>query len=129
MPQKIIFGNEAWWQRKIGKENVATDFGRSGFDVPNAFVPNRFGGNGGYYDLNNPTNEVFYPISEFVQNYRLIVYNRWGEMVFESTDINIGWDGYYRGQLSPQDVYVWKVDITYVDGFQMSEAGDLTLLH
>jgi gliding motility-associated-like protein len=99
------------------------------FDVPNAFVPNRFGGNGGYYDLNNPTNEVFYPISEFVQNYRLIVYNRWGEMVFESTDINIGWDGYYRGQLSPQDVYVWKVDITYVDGFQMSEAGDLTLLH
>ncbi len=98
------------------------------FDAPNAFIPNPYGGNGGAYDPNSLSNEVFHPLSEYVEEFRMVVYNRWGEMVFESNDINIGWDGYYRGELSAQDVYVWKIDITYVDGFRISKAGDLTLL-
>jgi len=98
------------------------------FDAPNAFTPNPYGGSGGYYDPTSLTNQVFHPMSEYVIDFHMLIFNRWGEIVFESFDINIGWDGYYRGELSAQDVYVWKIDITYVDGYQISEVGDLTLL-
>ena len=98
------------------------------FDVPNAFVPNAEGGSGGYYDPASLSNEVFYAISEYVDDFHMLVFNRWGELVFESFDINIGWDGYYRGELSAQDAYVWKIDITYVDGQRFTQAGDVSLI-
>jgi len=56
------------------------------------------------------------------------IYNRWGELIFESFDIDIGWDGYYRGRLSPQDVYVWKIMLQFGDGTVVQKAGDLTLV-
>ena len=45
-----------------------------------------------------------------------------------STDIEIGWDGYYLGELSQQDVYIYKIQATYIDGRSESYVGDLTLL-
>ncbi|HYG52734.1 MAG TPA: gliding motility-associated C-terminal domain-containing protein, partial [Flavobacteriales bacterium] len=59
---------------------------------------------------------------------RLLIFNRWGELIFESTDVNKGWDGYYRGVICTQDVYVWKADVTFIDGREFSATGDLTLL-
>ena len=41
--------------------------------------------------------------------------------MFESKDPLIGWDGMYRGQLSKQDVYVWKVKAKFTDGTQLTE--------
>jgi gliding motility-associated-like protein len=55
------------------------------------------------------------------------IYNRWGELVFESLDINTGWDGYYRGQLSQQDVYIYQLWIRFVDDKEIEKKGDLTL--
>jgi PKD repeat protein len=98
------------------------------FDVPNAFIPSADGGNGGTYDANSMSNDVFFPRTEYVANFHMSIFNRWGEMVFESNDVNIGWDGYYRGQLSAQDVYIWKIDVVYLNGSQISEVGDLTLI-
>ena len=98
------------------------------FDTPNAFTPNSDGGNGGYYDPNSLSNEVFFPRMELVAEYHLMIFNRWGELIFESTDINIGWDGYYRGELSAQDAYVWKIEATFLDGTTLNKVGDLTLL-
>ena len=40
------------------------------------------------------------------------IYNRWGELMFETTDINQGWDGYFRGKLQNNDIYVYKVKVT-----------------
>ena len=57
----------------------------------------------------------------------MIIFNRWGELIFESFDINIGWDGYYRNKICQQDVYVYKVNITWTDGSKTIEAGDITL--
>jgi gliding motility-associated-like protein len=56
------------------------------------------------------------------------IFNRWGELIFESTDVNIGWDGYYRGKLCKQDVYVWKVTGKFSNGDLFTLAGDVTLL-
>lgn len=94
---------------------------------PNAFTPNTTGPTGGQYVVNDPANNVFYPIHTGVREYRLEIYNRWGEFLFRSTDINIGWDGYYRGELSPMGVYVWKVWVTCHSGKKIEDIGDVTL--
>ncbi len=96
--------------------------------VPNAFTPNPNGGNGGYVVNGEYSNDVFYPMVEGAEDYRFTVYNRWGEQLFESNDIKIGWDGYYRGVLCKQDVYVWKVELFFSDGSKKIKTGDLLLL-
>lgn len=96
--------------------------------VPNAFTPNPNGGSGGYVVNGEYSNDVFYPMVEGAEDYRFTVYNRWGEQLFESNDIKIGWDGYYRGVLCKQDVYVWKVELFFSDGSKKIKTGDLLLL-
>lgn len=105
--------------------------------TPNAFMPNKggpnsgsgSGSNGGNYDPDNPSDQVFFPYVEHAEEYHLMIYNRWGELVFQSFDINQGWDGYYKGKISAQDVYLWKLNVTFTDGVQKELIGDLTLLH
>ena len=96
---------------------------------PNAFRPDPSGPSGGYYDRDaiNP-NTVFYPFNAGVEEYRLDIFNRWGEHLFTSTDIDIGWDGYYQGKIAKQDVYVWKVQGTFINGKPFVDAGDVTLM-
>ncbi len=95
--------------------------------IPNAFTPNGGGSNGGGYDPNDLSNDVFYPFIRFVKDFQMRIWNRWGELVFESNDIKQGWDGYYRGQLSQQDVYVYRVWVRFVDDREAERMGDLTL--
>jgi large repetitive protein len=94
---------------------------------PTAFTPNPNGGNGGVWDPNSLDNDVFYPFARFVEDFRMRIFNRWGELIFESNDMRIGWDGYYRGQLSPQDVYVVQTWFRFVDGKRIEKLTDLTL--
>lgn len=71
------------------------------FYHPNAFTPD-----GDNY------NQVFKPVmtSGFqVDTYNMEVYDRWGELVFTSNDINTGWDGKYKGKLCQDGTYVWKI--------------------
>jgi PKD repeat protein len=95
---------------------------------PNAFSPNSNGSNGGAYNPNATDNDIFFPVFAGVDDYHLMIFNRWGELIFESFDINIGWDGYYRGELSQQEVYVWKAEVKFTDGRSETFVGDLTLL-
>jgi len=71
----------------------------------------------------------FPPIREKVTNYKLQVFNRLGMLIFESRDINKPWNGYYKGQLCPQGVYVWYVEGKYANGKPFKKVGDVTLLH
>lgn len=95
--------------------------------VPTAFTPDPNGGSGGTWDPNDLSNDIFYPFADHVDDFRMRIFNRWGELVFESDDIRRGWDGYYRGQLSPQDVYVVQTWFRFVDGKQIEKLSDLTL--
>lgn len=97
-------------------------------DFPNAFTPDPNDANGGYYDPLGYNNNVFFPMHAGVTEYNLQIFNKWGELLFESTDVNRGWDGYYRNQMCKQDVYVWKVRARFVDGQRYERAGDVTLL-
>ena len=95
---------------------------------PNVFTPNPNGPSGGGYTLFDLSNDVFFPYTYGVIEYQLEIFNRWGEQIFESLDIKQGWDGYYRGQLCQQDVYVWKAYIKLNNGKVYHLNGDVTLL-
>ncbi|MFO8068191.1 MAG: PKD domain-containing protein [Bacteroidales bacterium] len=95
---------------------------------PNAFTPSITGSSGGYYDPANITNEVFFPLYQGIQDYELTIFNRWGELIFRSTDPLIGWDGYHRGSLAPQGVYVWKFNGLCTNGNSITKSGTVTLI-
>ena len=98
----------------------------------NVFKWNETGPTGGYYEegLYPGMDYIFRPFFENVTEYKLQVFNRWGVLIFESDNINIGWDGYFgNGNLAPQGVYVWKVIGQYADGSYFEKIGDVTFLH
>ena len=95
--------------------------------VPTAFTPNPNGPGGGGWIPGDLSNDVFYPFVRFVDEFRMRIFNRWGELIFESNDLSIGWDGWYRGQLSPQDVYVVQTWVRFLDGKEVQKLSDLTL--
>ncbi|MBD98885.1 MAG: hypothetical protein CMO34_03500 [Verrucomicrobia bacterium] len=100
-------------------------------EVPNAFTPSANGPNGGNVNLNpglGQINDVFYAKVSGTVKYELNIFNKWGELIFVSKDVNVGWDGYYRGELSKQDVYVWKVRAEFADGTSVQKVGELMLL-
>ncbi len=96
--------------------------------VPNAFSPNLFGPTGGGLGEDPNSNDVFRPKVLGVVDYELLIFNRWGELIFQSRDKNIGWDGYYKGELSPQDVYVYQIKATFINGERVLRTGDVNLI-
>jgi gliding motility-associated-like protein len=71
----------------------------------NVYIPNAFSPNG---DGNNDLFMAYTSNDKGLVYFELLVFNRWGEKVFESNTINQGWDGYYKGQLQNPDVYVYQ---------------------
>jgi PKD repeat protein len=97
---------------------------------PNAFVWNREGPTGGYWHDGSIDDHLFRPHFENVIEYKLQIFNRWGVLIYESTDLYKGWDGYFgNGYLALEGVYVWKVTGRFIDGRYFDEVGDVTFLH
>jgi gliding motility-associated-like protein len=97
---------------------------------PNAFTPNPDGPTGGYYSNGVGNNDVFHPyMPEKPVQYTLRIFNKTGNLIFESKDPDIGWDGYYQQELQPQGVYIYKVKARFRDGQQLVKMGDVTLFH
>jgi len=73
--------------------------------IPNTFTPD-----------DNKFNQIFKPVITagfLTENYNFIVFNRWGEIVFETKDIKEGWDGTtVKGELSQEGTYTWQIFIT-----------------
>jgi gliding motility-associated-like protein len=86
-------------------------------DVPNAFTPGRFGQNG-----------IVKVVGFGIQHMVFRIYNRWGQMIFQSNDPYIGWDGTYKGVLQPMDVYAYTLEAEFSDGTHASKKGDITLI-
>lgn len=87
--------------------------------IPNAFSPN-----------NNGKNEGFMPSLYNVKdrNYAFRVFNRWGEMVYETNDIHAFWDGNFKGTACEQDVYIWTVNGEFYNGDLFTFKGTVTVL-
>lgn len=85
-------------------------------DVPNIFSPNG--------DMLNDRFRIFN--ADELSDIQIMVYNRWGQLVYESTD-NTGWDGNYKGDPAPADVYIYRVRFT-IGGETFDKTGELTLV-
>ena len=93
------------------------------FYIPNTFTPDQ-------NDYNNEFKPIF--TSGFnAYEYHLLIFNRWGEIVFESFDSEMGWDGtYLEGNVSPKAVYIWQVEYkkSKKEASRESQRGYVTLL-
>jgi PKD repeat protein len=110
---------------------VLNAFSGSGcyIDFPNAFIPNPDGPAGGYYSIkSDEAAQIFHPVTSGVSDYQLRIFSKMGILIFESNDINFGWDGYMKGQLCEPGVYIWKVRGTFKNGEPFVKMGDVTLL-
>jgi len=92
--------------------------------IPNAFIPN----NTGAGSVNVQNNEVFLPLVQRATKYQMMIFNRWGELMFESTNPGVGWDGYFQGKLCPQDVYIYRITVEYENGRSVTRTGDINLI-
>ena len=103
--------------------------------APNVFYPGSGGGGSGgmdggaYIGDGDPRNDIFAPLTDGVVEHHLEIWNRWGERLFKSDTKEIGWNGYYRGKLCKEDVYVWKVFGKYANQKEFIKAGTITLIH
>jgi len=84
--------------------------------VPNAFTPN-----------NDGVNDYFTPYLEHVTDYHLYIFNRWGELVFETTDLHQGWNGYRKGKPAETDSYTWRIDYVNLNGEHYNQYGFVIL--
>ena len=95
---------------------------------PNAFTPNSNGPTNGYYTPGIPNNDVFHPEYKGVVEYHLSIFNRRGELIFESDEINVGWDGYINDRLASQGVYIWKARGRFSNGENFEKFGNVMLI-
>lgn len=85
--------------------------------VPNAFTPNGDG-----------NNDMFMVYGQDIKTASLKVFNRWGELVFESNNQFSGWDGTYKGQPAPTSVYTYVAEITYLNNTATDRKGTVNLI-
>jgi gliding motility-associated-like protein len=85
--------------------------------MPNAFTPGHFGQNG-----------IIKVQSFGITALVFRIYNRWGQLVFETNDPNQGWDGTFRGNPQPMDVYAYTIETQFFDGTKTTRKGDITLI-
>ncbi len=90
--------------------------------VPPVYIPNAFTPNG------DGVNDVWYVYGTGIKDIKAMIFNRWGEKVFESDDQSLGWDGTFKGELQPPGVYVYIVDMVYLNAEKRSKQGSVTLI-
>ncbi|MDA8895878.1 gliding motility-associated C-terminal domain-containing protein [Bacteroidia bacterium] len=86
--------------------------------IPTAFSPNKFG-----------PNELFKPAElSAVKSYSIKVFNRWGQIIYTSTNPNEGWDGTYMGTDAPEGVYGYQIFAQFITGVGFLHNGNVHLL-
>jgi gliding motility-associated-like protein len=91
--------------------------------VPNTFTPNGDG-----------TNDIWQPSGKGIGEYSVQVFDRYGVVIFQSNDPNVGWDGTMHGKYVMNDVYIWRMEYRFVEdetgteGFLHKELGHVTVL-
>jgi gliding motility-associated-like protein len=85
--------------------------------VPNAFTPDK-----------DDLNEVFFAKGMNLTEFNMMIFDRWGNKVFESNDMDRGWDGQMNNKEAAQGTYVWRIDCRDVQKKQHQYIGHVTVL-
>ena len=89
---------------------------------PNVFIPNVFTPNG------DGVNDVLSVQGEWITDLSLMIFDRWGEKVFESDNQSFGWDGSYKGVPCSPGVYYYRLEVSCRGGKKYVKGGDVTLI-
>jgi gliding motility-associated-like protein len=86
--------------------------------VPTAFTPDK-----------NGLNDLLQPVLLGIKQLKFFrVYNRWGQLVFDTNTEGRGWDGLYNGKLQPMQAYIWIIEAVDIDGVAVSRKGSVLLM-
>jgi gliding motility-associated-like protein len=87
--------------------------------APNAFIPEGL-----------PPDNEFKPVTSFIDRdtYELLVFNKWGQMIFSTKDSEKGWDGKFNGEYVPSDAYVYRIKVKSPDGRDFQKQGTVTVI-
>jgi gliding motility-associated-like protein len=102
---------------------VVTEYCPSTIYVPNTFTPNGDG-----------INDIFLPVGKNIASLEMIVFDRWGGVLFETRDPNVGWDGTFRGEPVKNDMYIWKMRYRFYEdkdgrmGLEQERMGHIQVL-
>jgi gliding motility-associated-like protein len=85
--------------------------------LPNVFSPN-----------NDGENDVLFVRGKGIESVQLVIYNRWGNKVFETNDIAYGWDGTYNGNELNSAVFVYFIEATFTNGQSITDKGNVSIV-
>ena len=121
--QKVTIRVRAKGQLDCQTSDATTFTGQAKNPLGNeVFVPNTFTPNG------DGKNDVLYVYGNTIAKMQLRVYNQWGQFLYESLNIQNGWDGTYKGQMQPNGVYVYYLEVEFNDGTKATKKGTITIL-
>ncbi len=89
---------------------------------PNIFYPTAFTPNG------DGLNDNFNVTGQYVNNFQMFIFNRWGELLYTTTNMDEGWDGTFNGKVMPEGTYVFNADLTDLAGRTFNRSGSVLLL-
>lgn len=107
----IVWDTGIYWAQVMknncsGNDTIKISLIPANIQFPNAFSPNGDG-----------INDLFEPIpTGLVSDFQIELFNRYGEMVWNSTSLTSGWDGYFKGKPCPIDMYVWQMQYKITSG-------------
>ncbi|MGB3946887.1 MAG: gliding motility-associated C-terminal domain-containing protein [Bacteroidia bacterium] len=96
---------------------IVVNQGTESLYIPNSFSPN-----------SNELNDFFMVKGSAIKNIDIKIFNRWGELVYETKDLSQGWDGKYKGVELPKGVYSYSITCEWLSGDQTRRLGKLTLI-
>jgi len=85
--------------------------------IPNTFTPN-----------GDELNDTFSAIGEGLSSYSMLIFNKWGQLLYETDDLDSPWDGTYEGKVVKSDSYVYKIFATGTKQGVVSKSGTVTVL-
>jgi gliding motility-associated-like protein len=89
---------------------------------PNLFYPKSFTPNG------DGLNDLFNVYGQYITTFQMDIFNRWGELMFTTNQLEVGWDGNYKGTAMPEGTYTFVAVITDLAGRTFKKSGSVLLL-
>ena len=87
-------------------------------DVPSAFSPNGDG-----------INDILFAVGKNIENFNFVIYDRWGEKIFEAKDLSTGWDGTFKEKILDANVFMYRISATStIDGHGLQKEGNVSLI-
>lgn len=115
---KVVVSKKGCKEEKTIRINVDNvNCGEPNIFVPNAFTPN-----------NDGNNDILKVRGRWISKLQFVVYNRWGQEVFTTTDVNNGWNGVFKGNEVAPDVYSYFLQVTCLDNKIFTKRGNTSLI-